>query len=45
MVAELTPPTLLTTGKSAVPPKSFANFIFPFTVNVASGVAAALTPV
>ena len=38
-VAELTPPTLFTVGKSAVPPKSFANIMIPFAVNVA-GVAA-----
>ena len=31
-----------TVGKSAVPPKSPANFNFPFTVEVASGVALAL---
>ena len=39
MVEEITPPTLFTVGKSAVPPKSFANFIMPFAVVVA-GVAA-----
>ena len=38
MVAELDPPTLFTVGKSAVPPRSFANLIFPFTMVVASGV-------
>ena len=38
IVAELTPPTLFTVGKSAVPPKSFDNCNFPFTVVVASGV-------
>ena len=36
MVVELTPPTLFTTGNTAVPPKSFANFIIPFSVVVAS---------
>jgi hypothetical protein len=44
IVVELTPPTLFTVGRSAVPPKSFANLIFPLTVVVASGAAAALTP-
>ena len=38
IVTELTPPTLFTVGKSAVPPKSFANCNFPLTVLVASGV-------
>jgi len=38
IVDELTPPTLFTTGKSAVPPKSFANFNLPFVVASASGV-------
>ena len=36
IVVELTPPTLFTTGNTAVPPKSFANFIIPFSVVVAS---------
>ena len=36
MVEELTPPTKFTVGKSAVPPKSFANFIIPFAELVAS---------
>ena len=40
IVDELNPPTLFTVGKSAVPPKSFANCNLPFTVAVASGVAA-----
>ena len=40
MVDELTPPTLFTEGKSAVPPRSFVNLIFPLAVDVASGVAA-----
>ncbi len=31
-----------TVGKSAVPPKSLVNFILPFTVAVASGVALAI---
>ena len=35
IVDEITPPTLLTIGKSAVPPKSFANFNIPFSVVVA----------
>jgi hypothetical protein len=39
IVDELTPPTLFTVGKSAVPPKSFVNLILPFTLAVASGVA------
>ena len=38
IVDELTPPTLFTVGKSAVPPKSFANCNFPFAVVVASSV-------
>jgi len=38
IVDELTPPTLFTVGKSAVPPKSFDNFNFPLSVVVASGV-------
>ena len=36
IVEELTPPTVFTVGKSAVPPKSLANFIIPFAVVVAS---------
>jgi len=39
IVDESTPPTLFTVGKSAVPPKSFANFNLPLVVAVASGVA------
>ena len=39
IVDELTPPTLFTVGKSAVPPKSLASFMIPFSVVVA-GVAA-----
>ena len=39
IVDELTPPTLLTVGDAAVPPKSPANLIFPFAVVVASGIA------
>ncbi len=35
IVDDKTPPTLLTLGKSAVPPKSFDNFIIPFSVVVA----------
>ena len=37
IVDEITPPTLFTVGKSAVPPKSFVNFNIPFTVAVAFG--------
>jgi hypothetical protein len=44
IVDELTPPTVFTVGKSAVPPKSFVNLIFPFTLAVASGVADAAIP-
>ena len=40
IVDELTPPTLLTVGKSADPPKSFVSLIIPFTLDVASGGAA-----
>ena len=40
IVEELTPPILFTVGKSAVPPKSFVNLSLPFTLEVASGVAA-----
>ena len=43
IVDELTPPTLFTTGKSAVPPKSFANFNLPFVVASASGVIEPVT--
>ena len=39
IVEELTPPTVFTVGRSAVPPKSFANLMIPFAVVVA-GVAA-----
>ena len=35
-VEELTPPTLFTVGKSAVPPKSFANLMMPLEVAVAA---------
>ena len=35
IVDEFTPPTLFTVGKSALPPKSFANFNIPFSVVVA----------
>jgi hypothetical protein len=38
-VEELTPPIEFTVGAYAVPPKSFVNLIFPFTIAVASGVA------
>ena len=44
MVEELTPPIVFTVGASAVPPKSFVNLIFPFTLAVASGVAVAAIP-
>jgi len=43
MVEELTPPTLFTTGASAVPPKSFDNCNFPFTVALASATEAFVT--
>ena len=35
IVDEFTPPTLFTVGKSAVPPKSFVNFMIPLSVAVA----------
>jgi hypothetical protein len=38
IVAELTPPTLFTTGAVAVPPKSFVNCNIPFVEASASGV-------
>ena len=44
MVVELTPPTILTVGKSAVPPKSLVNLSFPLVVELASGVAEAVMP-
>ena len=44
MVLELTPPTLFTVGKSAVPPKSLVNLSFPLVVEFASGVEEALMP-
>ena len=37
IVDDKTPPTLFTVGASAVPPKSFANFMIPLVVEVASG--------
>jgi len=43
MVDELTPPTELTVGNAAVPPKSFVNCILPFVEASASGVAAEVT--
>ena len=43
IVDELTPPTLFTVGKSAVPPKSFVNCNLPFTNVVASGVIEPVT--
>ena len=45
IVVELTPPTLFTVGKSAVPPKSLVNFSFPFVVEFASGMDAPPTRV
>ena len=36
IVEELTPPTLLTVGASAIPPKSPANFIIPLVLEDAS---------
>ena len=36
IVDEFTPPTLFTVGASAEPPKSFANLIIPFALEVAS---------
>jgi hypothetical protein len=36
IVVDETPPTLFTVGSSAVPPKSFANFMIPFAPVVAS---------
>ena len=38
IVDEITPPTLFTVGKSAVPPKSFVNLSLPLFVASASGV-------
>ena len=38
IVDELTPPTLFTVGKSAVPPKSFVNLSLPLLIASASGV-------
>jgi hypothetical protein len=38
MVDELTPPTLFTVGKSAVPPKSLVNLSLPLLLASASGV-------
>ena len=45
IVAELTPPTLFTVGKSAVPPKSLVNLSLPFVVELASGIDAPPTRV
>ena len=42
IVAELTPPTLFTTGAVAVPPKSFVNCNIPFVEASASGVTVLL---
>jgi hypothetical protein len=42
IVAELTPPTLLTIGAVAVPPKSFVNLSIPFVLASASGIVAPL---
>ena len=44
MVVELTPPTLTTVGKSAVPPKSFVNLSLPLVDELASGVDEELIP-
>lgn len=44
IVEELIPPTVFTVGKSAVPPRSLVNFILPFKLEVASGVAVAAIP-
>jgi hypothetical protein len=38
IVEDITPPTLFTVGKSAVPPKSFVNLSLPLFVASASGV-------
>jgi hypothetical protein len=43
IVAELTPPTLFTVGKSAVPPKSLVNLSLPFVVAFASAMDAPAT--
>ena len=43
IVEELTPPILFTTGALAVPPKSFDNCNFPFTVALASATDALVT--
>ena len=43
IVNELTPPTLFTVGKSAVPPKSLVNFNLPFVRASASGVTEPVT--
>jgi hypothetical protein len=43
IVLELTPPTELTVGLSAVPPKSFPNLILPFTEELASATEALVT--
>ena len=40
---ELTPPILLTVGKSAVPPKSLVNRSFPLTDEFASATEAFVT--
>ena len=42
IVLAATPPTNLTVGKSAVPPKSFVNFKIPFTDRSASGIWVAI---
>ena len=43
IVDEITPPTLFTVGKSAVPPKSFVNLSLPLTVELASATEAFVT--
>ena len=45
IVEELTPPTLFTVGKSAVPPKSFVNLSLPLVVELASAMDAPPTNV
>ena len=45
MVVELTPPTLFTVGRSAVPPKSLVNLSLPLVVELASAIDAPPTKV
>jgi hypothetical protein len=44
IVVELTPPTVFTVGRSAVPPRSFVSLSLPLVVELASGVEEALMP-